>query len=498
MHKITLNKLWVISFVGAILILMLKTSYINNFDFLWGLKNGEIMFKTKKLVTEELFSFPNINKFYINDQWLYQIISYLIYMIGGFNLINFIHAILVTFICLILFKLCYKLNNNLRLSILSVLIGFTLSVFNFGVRAQIIGVLFFSLYLYMLFFPLAYRQRYPRLYFVLFPIIMICWVNSHSSFVLGLILIGCFLISSILEELLKHKKFSILFKIKRIKILFIFFILSIISVFINPYGYKIITHLFNAVTSEYPKSFISEWAYTSVKEPLGIYFFVMLFFTLILVLKSKSKPEILEFILLLIFGAIGLIAIRFTLWFGIIIIPLLSSNFGIFLRKYFKIKIEDFREREYYKLNFILSFLILGLVILYLPWFREVNPLIKKEGNYPFDNSVPINAVEFLKKKNIKGRIFHTQCGGYLEWALYPDVETFLGIRVQEGIERIMRDYYKIIYAIEGWGKILDKYKINYILLNTMEQRYLISCLKKRHNWDIIYSDKRFVIFEKK
>jgi hypothetical protein len=109
---------------------------------------------------------------------------------------------------------------------------------------------------------------------------------------------------------------------------------------------------------------------------------------------------------------------------------------------------------------------------------------------YQFDESrKPVEAVNFLKKVSLRGNMFNDdEFGDYIIYSAYPQYKVFIDSRVDMyGVDHF-KDYLTMVYFEPGWEKVIEKYKINWMILSS--DSILSRYLNERKDWKTIYSDK--------
>lgn len=114
---------------------------------------------------------------------------------------------------------------------------------------------------------------------------------------------------------------------------------------------------------------------------------------------------------------------------------------------------------------------------------------------YKFDETrKPVEAVNFLKKVSLKGNMFNDdEFGDYIIYSVHPQYKVFIDSRVDMyGVDHF-KDYLTMIYFEPGWENIVEKYSINWMILDadSIFSRHLMG----RNDWKLIYSDKVANIF---
>ena len=168
---------------------------------------------------------------------------------------------------------------------------------------------------------------------------------------------------------------------------------------------------------------------------------------------------------------------RFLFFAGLILVPILAPRLNLFPPY----------ERELDKpwLNAGIMAAIVGSLIFFFPSEAQLQQKV--------DEKYPTAALEFMQGQHINGRIFNQYVwGGYMEWNA-PELKTFIDGRADVFVYKGVLDDHRETTTIEKPLEILDKYRIDYVLLQpTQPLTYL---LEHSPEWHPIYTDKVAVLF---
>ena len=107
----------------------------------------------------------------------------------------------------------------------------------------------------------------------------------------------------------------------------------------------------------------------------------------------------------------------------------------------------------------------------------------------------PTAALAFMQRQHINGRIFNPDAwGGYMEWTA-PELKPFTDTRADVFVYNGTFDDYVKAVMIQAPFEVLDKYKIDYVLLEPKQP--LGYLLEHSAAWRPIYTDKVAVLFER-
>jgi len=473
-------------------------------DFWWHLKMGEVIFTTGSIPRTDIFSFTAEGKPFIVQNWLSEIIYYLLYGAGGLELLVFFNALLLAAALLPLFALCRESAESLRLG---AFVATLASLTFFGnIRTQSFAFVLFAGFYWIL---EGYRLRKRNFLWVM-PLLMLLWVNLHGSFILGLALITLYLGCETLNLLLKIPGGGALSGRELRNLLFIL-LLCLCATLANPEAHAVYRYIRTVAADKASQLFVTEWQAPQVDALDGLVFFYGLFFICLLTFfYARRRLALTELVLFLAFTVFAMTALRNSIWFPIVAAPILSRHLksvpfaGLFssqtggwtakIRALFSYGSDAARPRH--RLNFALGTLLGLALLLFSPW---IGPRL---GNTRLlDPNTPVAAMAFIERNGITGRIFHPQMfGDYLIWRLWPRQKSFIDGRVHLFGETFVRDYLEL-FCDSAWEEKLQRYQVQYLLLNKSPElgasSKLIAQAKKSQSWRLLYEDSVCVLFER-
>lgn len=179
MKWLTPGRLFILILFIAIFTLSVRE--ITDNDFWWHLRTGQLIIETKTIPKVDPFSYTNTGKEWITHEWLTEIFIYLLYRLGGLNVLILVFSSIITISFWLVFLRCH---GKPYLAGFVLFLGVIATAPTWGVRPQIISLLFASLYLFLLD---KYFNGKKLKYLIPIPLIMILWVNMHASYALGIL-----------------------------------------------------------------------------------------------------------------------------------------------------------------------------------------------------------------------------------------------------------------------------------------------------------------------
>ncbi|HET9530182.1 MAG TPA: hypothetical protein VFQ92_07520 [Blastocatellia bacterium] len=479
-------------------------------DFWWHLKAGEIILNTASIPRTDLFSFTAAGNEYILQNWLVEVIYYLLYRAGGLPMLVFFNTLLLVAALLPVYHLCRTATTRLRLSAVAAMVAGMSLVYFGSARSQVFSFLLFSVFYWSL---TRYINRERSFIFAL-PFLMMGWVNFHGAFVLGLGLILLFFGSEAARRLIYGQRPETLTG-RELGRLAVSLLLCGLATLANPEGYRVYKYVRAVAQNPASQSFVLEWQPPLINDLAGIILFYGPFFiTLLVLLYANSRPGLTHIALFLTFSIFGLMAIRNAVWFGLVAAPILARYFpsGDDLRSLRPLRrfslvdrlalwVERRRESQApvrYRLNRQIAAMMLVITFALTPW---VYPHLGNRmlGSALWEKETPVGAVDFIKEKELQGNIFHPQLyGDYLVWRAWPAQRSFIDGRVHLFGDKVVQDY-RLVFYDSHWEERLAPYEIRYLLISKAEQEHhmVIDSARSAPGWRLLYEDELSVLFEK-
>ena len=504
----------------------LNTHPIRPHDFWWHMAVGREILATGRIPPVDTFSFTAAGTPYPSYAafWLPEVVLYGLYTLGGPALVIFVHSLTVTAAYGLTLALAWRISGSPRIAAAATLFAAALGINDWNVRPQAFTFFLAPLFLWAVHeirrnagFSLQPCIRGSGLrWLAVFPLGMAFWANCHGSFPLGLLIVGLWGADEVWGAVRGPRAFSYL-----------------------------------AGMSVHPviQGMVPEWAPPTFSTLTGALFLTGLLLTAALLALSPRRPEPLELLLFLAFGALGLRTTRGAIWFGLALAPVwaahLSVVFGTSHRSVpdyerpFVVSHEAKRsgvseaqngtplrsvpdyergtplrsvpdyERgtllrsvpDYergYKRDFpatLLAVMLTAGALVTLPWFKERLPLPPAKAGL-ISAETPVAATEFLLREHLPGPLFHAMpFGSYLVWAAQPNYPVFVDSRIELYPVEVWLDYLHISAARCGWEERLARYGVRTLMLSPQEQPALVAAARASPHWHRVYEDTAAVLF---
>lgn len=515
-------------FIYNFIFILFLVSNIFDFDFGWHLRFGKEWFENGFFPYVDGYTYPHLGQLWVNHEWGGDLLYWIIYKnIGYYPLV-----LAIPFLVLGGFWIAQKAYGKYGLEAALVTTFLIWADYHiFAPRLAMFSLVFFSVFLYTL-----QNIEKTKLY-RLWPLFFWLWAFLHGSFTLGFIVIGIYFTGNLLNCFFQKYYPALALGQSWTKDIFkkvLFWTgLSLLVIFINPYGWRLPGETVSYFFYDFYKSHVTEWL---ASNTFPIFWKTGLFIAPALVAVFwQVKKKLFSWAEFLLFLGLFYITLKYkrqAIYLALFCQPLFSA---------FLIKIKEdflrvngwkiFLENKKTKLAaFVISTALISYFsYFYLPYiklYKDVWPHMKEIGQY-----MPVDAIKFLDKEigpNKKVRIFNEfGWGAYMNWTL-PQGLVFLDGRgtatwkIPGSDITTLETYYNWRYYQNDGLKEIEKQNVNYVILENMNSytpkvnrvnSWLFTSaalkhataladdklekdLKTSENWRLIYTDDRANIWQ--
>lgn len=461
-------------------------------DLWWHIRIGQLVADHRAIPVTNMFawSVPDEAPFYYGA-WLGDLLLYAVSALGGVELLmlsrNVLAAILLT---LVAFE-SRRRNRSWRLTGVTVGLAGILAFNNITVRPQMWAWVPFGLFLFIL--GRYSDQRLRARWLLVLPVLMMFWVNIHGSFVLGLAIIGAYLVGEVVRRLLLSAEALDWTGVRTLALATFGVGFATLA---NPRGGEIITYVAGLLNDLPSQKLIIEWQPPSPSGLTNTLFFVSILLLLTVTALSARPFSPTDLILLCGFLWLAWSGQRYIIWYGIVAMPMLVQGLT---------KLRESRAQVTRTVpdpvTFLLTGLILTSLVLVQPWFVQdlalpgpyAGRMLARPAPPLVTPDTPVAATEYLRA-NPGGQLFNELGqGSYLIWAL-PEQQVFIDPRIELFPLPLWVDYIEISRgraAIE----LLARYGVGRVMLNRELQPGLSATLAYAGEWAREYQDQHVEVW---
>ncbi len=463
------------------------------------LKNGELFFHSGHIVNTNLFAYTAADHSFVNHSWGSGVVYYLIESIAGFpGLSLFFLAVSATTLW-IFFRLAAR-YGNFALAVLLTVIVMPVVITRYEIRPEMFSYLMSGLFLHLLW---DYRQgRRGASWLMVLPFLQLVWVNLHIYFFIGMLMVGVFLLESLVGIAAKNSSRSPSHR-DQWKVLAAVLLVIVATSCINPAGVRgAVYPLFIFQGYEFPV--IENYSVPGILKAgfllLPLVYFLIIFGVLCLswlyvFINDRSNVSLSNFILTLFFSALAWWTIRNFAMFAFLALPLTAIN------------LRDAAHAPSMRwltapvgISSAAAAVAVLLVLINPAYFfaggRGAFGIGLNEGN--------LAALEFLRRENLQGPIFNNfDVGSYLIYALYPRERVYVDNRPEAYPATFFaEDYFPILVDDERWRRSLDAHRFNAIVINPSGRSAAAENFTVRRmldpDWAAVFFDKDILILARR
>lgn len=449
-------------------------------DGFWHIKVGEYIVKNKTIPYYDIFSWYGTAKHlkWTSHEWLFGIISYLVYSIHGFLSAAIFMGILNTLIALMLYKLLKIRCKNKWIS----LICMSSYIVMFGSETS-----------------LAYRPIVVSLLLIL----VTCILLEKGKYIAALlvVILGINIHGGVYPIYIIVFAYYTLFKNYK------YFIAVLGGIFVNPYIYGIYLYTIRSMNEmNLQKQYINEWKITQIYD-LKVSLIIIIFIVLVYALGKVKLKDILfsgSFIIL------ALSSVRQIVFLPILALPIICPYIKPALNEFMRRYVIKNRTLKYIELrisffrgDLIKNVVIIALeLILIIPnvvycynFFKDGTPIFKIR-----DSDCPVYAVDYINKHpeiKYSHLLSHYNDSQYL---IFRGIPTFVDSRADLFLPSFNKNtnaFYDFMHSfidLYNPQDLINKYKIKYILVKKSYSIYDI--IRDYENLTVVYQDSNYCIFK--
>ena len=488
----------------AVIVVLLCWHQIIDVDLWWHLRTGELILKTQSIPRTDPFSHTSAGSLWIDLHWLYQVLLYATFKVGGAAGI----MILKTSILTAAFAIVTGLYSRRFTSVSGVLLSLLglLAFERYFPRPEIMSFLFCAIYLWIL----DRHQRGKRSPLILLPILQILWTNIEGLFVLGLVLIAAFAAGEVLQAIFsrhyhRHTPQAATSPLRLVAVLFA----STAATLLNPYGiqgslFPLTLYSRLGAGTEIFSSTITELR----PPPLALFWglhWPLWFFNCLLVISACSfllNVRRVRLGWLIAYAAFLFLAIR------------ARRNIPLFIAVALPVTMRNLCEvgslvRHCNAVRYLRALLIPVIVVVCLFAVLAIPSNYYSSRYLPLSRfgmgfspyMYPEGACRFVERMGLRGKMFNNiGIGGYLIWRLYPEHEVFIDGRLEVHGRRFYTEYITAMQRPRYWPLLAEKYGIQFVILQyTMADTLpLVRALHESDQWSLVYLDSTSLVFVRK
>ena len=407
------------------------------------------------------------------QNWLSAVIFWIIYAFMGFKGIFFMVMIVNIVICYLVYKISMLISENNKIVSIFVTIftDINLSLYFIVSRPQIFSFIILLLVIYLL---ELYIKKDDSKYLKYIPLLSFLEINLHASLWWFIFL---FMITYIIDGIRSKK---LMLQGYRLKPIIICFIVSFLIGFINPYGYKAITFIFNSYGDKYMLQYIYELQRYNFNSLIGVHIFIVILVTMLLSVYFRKGTIRVRYLCMycgtLILGMVTIKAFNLFMLISTIPIALLLKDIVIK-------NLDNIGSKKKKICYVLITIMAIGLIGFDGYSYYKMNNKIEFKHNA----SDAVSSIDLFTNNYPASVYVSFNDGGYVSFRGYkpyidPRAEVYL--KKNNHKKDIYKEYYEFETGQIDKDEFIKKYNFDFILLKAGDRLYAEESID---NYFIIY-----------
>jgi hypothetical protein len=469
LQKFSIEFLW-LSVALFVLLIVAALLPLSPQDYWWYLRLGQDILRTHSIPSVEAYSFTRAGAPYFYPSWLAAVIFWKVYNLGGITSTFLLRVAMTAITYGTLFLMVRESGAGTLLAALLTLVAGLAGSNNWTFRPQMFA---YPLFVFTLLILIHNERGHSRgLWFL--PLLALLWVNLHGSYLLLFMLVGL----------------TLIFTRRSRKAIALALVFSALAALVNPRGLEALLYAKNMLVS--PSVQLStEW-----RPPVNLGWQMNLFFLWLLAFAalaglSPRRLSLLEAAWLFGLGWMALSEIRNVIWFLFILSLETAALLSEWDEHYIRIPSE--------KVNILFNLIVtVALLLMPLALLPGVRSMWWSKSPDAYTSANPIRATTWLASHpDLPGEMFSDlSFSSYLIFAL-PSRPVWIDTRFELYPVEQWQEYVSIEQTAPGWETILERYKINLLVLSPAGEPSLIQAAQGSHHWCQQYRDEDAVIFSR-
>ena len=443
---------------------------------------GNYIISSRSIPTEDVFSHTKLGDPLTPHEWLSDVIFAVAHRAAGLDGIVWITALIIGVTFWLVYKQSLNLSSMSLLALSGTILAAAASSLHWLSRPHILTLLFTVIWTT----ELEKLRLGIRKNWVIFPVIMLAWVNIHGAFIAGILIWACYFVGLILDQ-----KFSW----QGIKSYLAIGLSSLLVSLINPDGLGIWKTGFGFLGNRYLVSHTAEYLPPDFQHISTWPFMLLIVLSIVMLAISNKKMNATHVLLISGWTAMALYSARNIPLYAVIVVPILVSVGADYIKgiklngaydKFIALqsRLMDIEKALKGGLWSGIVVVVAGLLLM-----RGFTLDFQNKGNQFLDDVFPVQAVDWIEKNQLPGEGFnYFPWGGYLLYRTWPEMLVFIDGQTDFYGEELTWKYEKVITLSPGWEDVLQEYQISWVLMPAQSE--LIQRLQSLGDWDTVYQDQ--------
>ena len=444
-------------------------------DTWWHLATGRWIAEHHAVPHTDPFSYATAGKPWVAHEYLTDLLMYFIHRAGGMIALAVANALVLTEAFA---TVAHSARSPRWLAFACALLATVASRPAFALRPQSISLLFAAAFLWML---REFLRDHRAAWLVALPCLMLLWVQLHAGYLLGIGLVGLYLLAESLDFLVHRTETTP----RELLFLLLAAIGCVAVVPLNPNGFTMLTYPFAVMRMKINQT-ILEWRPPNLHDQHLYPFIALAVLTFLSLLLSRTKYRPGQFVLFGILLAAALRSARNIPIFCLVAVVLLADHARLPRVEWFS--------RISASVRVATAALALAIAAYFCAQSASAGLVFQALAE---KNLYPRDAVTYIADHHLPANILNDYTfGGYMIWRLYPSYKVYVDGRADLYGDDFLEKYVELYDAQSDPRPFLDQNHVQTVILAPSSGlASLMRMLTVREGWKLEFEDPKTVIF---
>ncbi|WP_166823872.1 hypothetical protein [Thalassoroseus pseudoceratinae] len=328
------------------------------------------------------------------------------------------------------------------------------------------------------------------------PLVMTLWANLHGSFVVGLVLLGCYTVGRGIEVLLSTGNLWAIFADRTFRRWVILTELAVVAACINPYGFDLLLHTLLFPQNPNLKD-IMEWYSLEMVSLEGITVGASWIITLVVLRHSRAALRATDVVAFSVFTLAVIMRVRMVAWYGPVWMLMLAPHLRDVLEQIAATKpVQKLRDDSAVLFTRSPHYTLIAALVLWLAFaFSPVSKFVlggkARADSTLYHSDTPLAVTDYLRENPPSGLVAGPQWwGDWLAWDGPEGIQMMMTTNaVHVAPPQVWKDYLRIANATPDLSRRLDRYRVNTLIVHKELQTDLERSVRRLPGWRVTYED---------
>ncbi len=469
---------------------------IIEYDVWWHLTTGWVIANLHIIPRYDIFSYTAFGHPWMNHEWLFQLIQWLIYDNGGPIALTIMKLMIVAATTCLLFVTVARLAVTRNAALWASILFLWQAAYRVMDRPFLVGMLLLAIYGLILH---TYVRRKTRAVWAL-PLLQIFWINTHGGGLLGLEVVLAFAAGESLQAFAEKRLGgpAAIDSMRRER-LWVVGALCALSCIINPWGFDAFVFPFQHMQMHEILSHTREWlpvlhpALDGLIPPIIV--LAVFGATVISFILNTKKASVSHLLLFAMTAMLLPKGHRFGAEFLIVNLPIMFSNFASFAKE----RGLSYPGYAYSWIQLAAAFAISSLALSFGIPISLNGEMLNYVGIGATTISAPARMVDFLEYHKIRGRVFnHMGTGAYLIFRRWPGELVFIDGRTPVYGDEFYGRFIDALRYYRNFEQLDSSYKFDYLVFaadNAAREENLQRGIWQNPQWKLVYAGSDGLVY---